>query len=151
MKSKILLLRVMPPCVGLLVSGLWMFLTHTYGPHGDRVAPATLALWWKITFAYFALLFVAFALGLFVFFYKRLDPPAFLGSVANLFTVCLIFALYFVTSEFSARQVISDIGLDWLQWWLLIIGIILSVVFFYVFARNVDDKARREARARGMA
>jgi hypothetical protein len=65
--------------------------------------------------------------------------------------VCLIFALYFVTSEFSARQVISDIGLDWLQWWLLIIGIILSVVFFYVFARNVDDKARREARARGMA
>ena len=131
-------LRFVLAFFALAVSLGWVFLRHEYGPHGEDIAERALASWWRIEFAYGGAFLSVLAVALFLPFFRRLKKSVLVASIANLFMTGLLFGLHFVASDSSVQPVLARFGLGWLSPTFLALGVIWGVMFFYVFATEVD-------------
>jgi len=142
-KGLALKLRIVLALFALGVSLGWVFLRHAYAPSGQNVTGTALANWWRIEFAYGGGFLVLLALALFLPFGRRLKRSVLVSSIANLLMTGLLFGLHFVTADSLVQPVLSRLGLGWLSPSFLILGIVWGVVFFYLFATEVDASQHR--------
>jgi hypothetical protein len=136
-------LRIVVALFALGVSLGWVFLRHAYAPRSENVTWTALANWWRIEFAYGGGFLVLLALALFLPFGRRLKRSVLVSSIANLLMTGLLFEFHFVTADSLVQPVLSRVGLSWLSPTFFILGIVWSVVFFYLFATEVDASQRR--------
>jgi len=137
-KGLALKLRIILALLALGVSLGWVLLRRTYAPHGENVNEAALAGWWRIQLAYSGAFLFLLASGLFLPSFKRLKRSVLVISIANLFMTGLLLGLHFVTSDPLVRPTLSRLGLGWLSPVFLVLGVFWGVVFFYLFATEVD-------------